>query len=205
MKTSRSSKANKTSKVVAREVKSAIMATRERKNYSVTATYQNTVAGVVSPLSQGLVQGDTLNTRTGYTIFPLKLQLNYSFLSGAGSTNSLHRIIVFADKLNQGTLPTVVQVLDGAVYNSTYALLNKQQSRFKILYDKMHGVVGAGNSAATHAQLVIKLKGQIFYNGTANVAADNGPHSLFVMTLTDSVAVSTATVSFYSSLFYVDD
>lgn len=190
---------------VGRAIRTALDSKREVKNYSATNSYVDAVAATINPLSQGCTQTDAINGRTGDSISPKSLSLNFTLLSGVASTNSFHRVIVFQDRLNAGTVPTTSQLLDSASFNSTYALRNRQQTRFKILYDRIHGVVGAADSAATHVQLKLAMKGQIFYNGTGNVATDNGPGALFLLTMTDSISVSTATVSFYSSFFYHDD
>jgi len=185
-------------------LRATINSTRELKNIAVATSYADTVAGVVNPLSQQIVQGDTVNSRSGDSITPVKLDINLSLLSGVGSTQSFHRVLVFQDRFNQGTLPAVTDILDGGLFDSTYTIRNRQQQRFKILYDKMHGVVGGSNSAATHVQLHLKPKGPIYFNGITNTNAANGPQSIFLITLTDSITVSTATVAFYASLFYHD-
>jgi len=200
---------NRTNKAVTKgyvrsAVRNMINSSTEQKYYSVTTGYTDTVAGSVSSLSNGLVVGDNINTRTGDKVRPVEYDLNLSLLSGVGSTNSLHRVILFQDMLNNGTIPTIAEVLDGAAYNSTYALEHRQQSRYKILYDKIHGVVGAADSAATHIQIKRKMKGAIYYNGATAVTASNGPGAIFLITLTDSVTVSTAEVRMYGTLAFYD-
>ena len=187
-----------------RAVRQMIASSKEIKSTAVATSFINTVAGSVVALTQACSQGDNINNRSGDVIFPSMIHMNLSLLSGVASTNSLHRVVVFQDMFNQGAIPAVGDVLESGVYNGTYTLVLRQQKRFKILYDKMHGVVGQAESAATHLQLKLKLKGAIKYNGAANVAASNGPGAIFFLTLTDSVVVSTALVSFYANTFYTD-
>lgn len=187
-----------------RTVKNIIDSTRELKNCATDFRFTNTVAGTGMPISQAVIQGDNVNQRSGMAIHPVRLDFNYSLLAGVGSTNSFHRLVIFQDRLNQAASVSIADVLDGSFYDSTYNILNKQQNRFKILHDKIYGVVGSSNSAATHIQLKLKLKGKITYNGTAGNAGDNGPGAIFAITLTDAITVSTATVSVYASLFYHD-
>lgn len=189
---------------VRKQVRQALRLSKELKNYATTATNVNTVAGQMYYLSQGCVQGDAINQRSGDSISPTRLDLNYSLVSGVGSTNSVQRVVVFQDRYNLGATPFIVDVLDGGLYNSTYNVRNRQQNRFKILYDKMHGIVGASDSAATHVQKRINLKGKIEFNAATNVVGANGPGAIMMFALCDSVAVSTATFSFYSSMFYTD-
>lgn len=181
-----------------------IFARKEKKVYSVTAGYTDTVAGVLSVLTQGILPGDGANNRDGSQIQPFQWLLNITFISGIGSTNSAHRFIVFMDTLSNGVYPTVANLLDGSAWNSTYAILNDQQNRFKILHDETVGVVGASNSAVTHRQIKKRLKGTISYNGTTSVEAANGKNAIYMITLTDSITVSTASVNYYFSVHFTD-
>jgi hypothetical protein len=187
-----------------RLVKQMIQSHKEIKNFAVANTFVNTVAGTVTPITQGIIQGDNINQRSGDVVFPLYINLNLTFLGGVGSTQSFHRFIVFQDMLNTGASPVVSDILDGSLFNSTYAVIYRQQRRFKILYDKLFGVVAGANSNASHDQVKIKLKRKIEYNGTSNVLASNGPGSVWFLTLTDSVTVATATMAMYASTFYTD-
>lgn len=185
-------------------VKQIIQSKKEIKNYAIAYSFVNTVAGTVGPISQGIIQGDNINQRNGDVIFPMHVKLNLTFLGGVGSTQSFHRFIVFQDMLNTGVTPSISDVLDGSLFNSTYAVIYRQQRRFKILYDKIFGVVAGANSNATHIQTTLKVKRKIEYNGTSNVSASNGPGSIWFLTLTNSVTVATATLDFYASTFYTD-
>jgi len=185
-------------------VKQIVLSQKEIKNFAVANTFVNNVAGTVTPMTQGIIQGDNINQRSGDTIFPMHTNVNLTFLGGVGSTQSFHRFIIFQDTLNTGASPLVSDILDGSLFNSTYAVIYRQQRRFKILYDRLFGVVAGANSNATHAQIKIKLKGKIMYNGTSNVLASNGPGSMWFLTLTDSVTVATATMAMYASTFYTD-
>jgi len=185
-------------------VKQIVQSKKEIKNFAVANTFVNTVAGTVTPVTQGIIQGDNINQRSGDTVYPLYINMNLTFLGGVGSTQSFHRFIVFQDMHNTGATPIVSDILDGSLFNSTYAVIYRQQRRFKILYDKLFGVVTGANSNATHDQVRIKLKRKIEYNGTSNVLASNGPGSVWFLTLTDSVTVATATMAMYASTFYTD-
>lgn len=177
---------------------------KELKSAAVSTSFVNTVAGSVGPLTQQIIEGVGVNQRIGDEIFAKELRLNLSILGGVGSTQSFHRFIIFQDMQNTGVLPTVGNVLDAGLYNSTYAILFNQQGRFKILYDKMFGIVAGANSNATHVQIKLKPSKRIQYNGATSATAANGPGSIWYLALTDSVVVATATLSFYANLIYTD-
>lgn len=198
---------SKKNKKVNNAVKQIMNSQRELKNFTLAASYVDVVTGTRNGISSGVVQGDAITGRSGDRIEPVRLQVNLTMLAGIGSTQSFHRVLIFQDRLNQGTLPALSEILDSSQWDSTYNIRNKQQGRFHIMYDKIHGVVGGSNSAATHIQLKLKCKGHISYNGSTpagGASSDNGPGAIFIFSLTDSVAVSTATVSYYASLFYHD-
>jgi len=187
-----------------RIIRDMIESKKETKSVTLTSSYTDLAIGFVGSVSQIIVQGDNITQRAGDIIFPKELTFNYTLLSGVGSTNSFHRFIIFQDMFNTGVAPVVTDVLDTGVFNATYPVLYRQQRRFKILHDKIYGVVGAANSAATHIQRRIKMKGKIFYNGGTNLTVSNGPGSIWFLAITDSVTVSTATASLFINLQFTD-
>jgi len=187
-----------------KSIREMIQGTKEIKACAVSTTFVDTTGGTVGPITQQIIQGDNVNQRSGDVISPIKLELNLSMLGGVGSTQSFHRFIVFQDMLNTGVAPVIADVLDGGAYNSTYAITNRQQRRFKILYDKMHGVVSGSNSNATHVQLKLKPAKRIYYNGLTSVTSANGKGSIWFLCMTDSITVATATVAFYAVTSYTD-
>jgi len=189
---------------IKRQIRDAIRSRQEIKSAAVSTTFVDSVAGTVGPVTQQIIQGDNVNNRSGDKINVVKLDLNLTMLAGIGSTQSFHRFILFQDRLNVGIAPLISEVLDGSLYNSTYAIVNRQQQRFKILYDKIHGVVGGANSAATTVKVKLKPTPQIFYNGTSSVTTANGRNSIWFLCLTDAITVSTATISFYANVSYTD-
>lgn len=186
-------------------VRSMIEAKKETKACTFSSAFTNTVAGTVIDMTQQIVQGDNINQRSGDVIYPKSMDVNLSIVAiGSTLAQSFHRVIIFQDMFNTGVLPTVAQVLDGGVYNSTYTLLTRQQRRFKILHDKMYGIAVGSNSAATHVQLKLKLRGAVKYNGTSSATASNGPGSIWFLTLTDSVGTLSCAIGYYANAFYTD-
>jgi len=185
-------------------VRSVLNANREKKQFSMNSSYTNTVAGVLVAISQGVIQGDAIDQRSGDMITPALLEFNLSLVSGIGSTNSLHRVIVFQDMMNLGVIPSLLELLNLGGFDSTYVPKGQyQQHRFKILYDKVHPVIGASAKAACTYRLKLKPS-PIYYNGSTSATASNGKGSIWVYTLADSVAVSTARVSIFAAMHYYD-
>lgn len=187
-------------------VKSMIRAKQEIKRYSLNPAIDTIVTtGAIVPLNQGLLIGDTNQSRTGDIVFPISLELVYDIISGAAPVPSIVRVIVFQDRLNTGVAPTVAQVLDGAFFNSTYTVTPAQQKRFNILHDKSYEIA-IGVHLAYQRKLSLKLKGKIAFNGDTNVVGANGFNSLWILYIcSPNGAGSSATIDYYSSLLFTDD
>ncbi len=88
-------------------IKSSIMAAAELKRYVVSFTgVATTTAGAVTPITQGIVLGDSLVTRDGDQCIIRKLTIRHQSTLATGSANSL-RIIVFWDNQANGSTPSV--------------------------------------------------------------------------------------------------
>jgi hypothetical protein len=93
--------------------------------------------------------------------------------------------------MNQGSAPTVSQVLSAASYNSTYnhinVVLNK---RFKILYDKQINLCLNGEAQKNIVHR-IPLKGKIGFVDTGDTSASAGPNSIWLIYIGTSTHVVT--------------
>lgn len=167
---------------VAALVRSAMLEMQEHK---VRSVQQSSVvissAGAVINLTNGIVEGDDVNMRSGTTIKMLKQHFRFAF-NVVGIDQSA-RFIIFADMLNQGTTPTVTEVLPTTGYLSHYSDIRQiQQKRFKILLDSTLDVSVAGPSRVTRRG-DINYKGKVYYNGTTAIASANGLGSIFLLVI----------------------
>lgn len=197
------SKRKATTPNVRNMVRSMLSARQElKRSNTTTALTAFTVAGVVIPISQRIPQADVIAGRSGDTISPrtLKMVLNLT----ASGTNYFGRVIIFQDMHNVGIDPTVAQLLDGGVFNSTYFPDPAQQRRFKVLYDHVHSLVTATHTAKIAKELTFKLKGKIFYNDTTNVTAANGPGAVYVLFISDVATGANTGYNYYTTLTYTD-
>jgi hypothetical protein len=184
-------------------VRQMIDAKKEHKLYAAATAYTNTEAGVITEMTRGIVLGDGLNSRDGDVIAPKKIVLNYT-LRGQADSTSTHRIVIVQDVMNRGAVPSTTDILTSASVVSAFNIVNEQQGRFKVLYDRIHSVVLAGNSANTHVQRTIPLKGLIHYQATAGDATDNGKNSVFMLTCCTPVTTSTANVAAGWTVHFTD-
>lgn len=154
-------------------------------------------------LLNSTVQGTTDITRIGDEVSATSIQVK-GWVKADPTITSINtdvsravRIIVFWDAQANGAAPTLAQLLDLSVatdgtqapYNHTF------QKRFKILKDKFFAVnpfyVTTGPNVAdtmTFFRFKRKLGRRVKYNGNAGTIADIVSNSLYVVTITDSVA-----------------
>jgi hypothetical protein len=167
-----------------RPMQRMVMYQLERKRFAlVSTTNTNATAGIVNNLTNGIVQGDDINQRSGDQIRIVSHELKVR--ASAVTVSQTFRFIWFRDNMNRGTTPTVTEVLNTANFMSQYSPAPLQQKRFTILRDFSLNCNLTGESIKSRT---ITLPGaNVFYNGATAVAGSNGPGALFLLTIGDSL------------------
>lgn len=178
---------------VKRMVLAEIRNKAELKALSSSFTAQTgSAAGVVLPITQGIIQGDSLSQRTGNQISLEKFQLFLGATNGnplTGSAPCVLRFIVFQDTQNIAVLPAVTDVLNSANYYSWFNIsLQTQEKRFKILSDHSVTLTNVGsNEVVTHKwDFGSKMIKKVTYFSTTNISSANGKNSLFVLVISST-------------------
>lgn len=168
-------------------VKGMLEHEQEQKRFNVSiASVVLTTAGLVQPVTQHIIQGDSLITRDGNQLILKELDLAW-YASQATAVPRLYRMICFVDTMNNGTLPAVTDVLTAATPISGYNVTNLENGRFKILVDDQVATVGTSASGAFFRRHKLKLNKKIMYLGTTFVTGANGKNSIWVLTIADSI------------------
>jgi hypothetical protein len=142
-------------------------------------------AGNVINLSNGIIQGDDINQRTGGKIKCTKQILRVRFSAVVASQSV--RFIFFKDNTNRGTTPAVTEVLNSASVMSQYNPTVMLQHRFTILADIT--LNGNLNGEAIKERVVTsKAKYPIYYDATTAIAAANGPGATFVLVIGETAS-----------------
>jgi hypothetical protein len=158
------------------------------------------VAGVVTPVTQTIIQGDQVNQRSGNAIFVHKL--DFLLTANSGIQDAV-RVLLFVDKRNIGTLPLVTDVLDSARPTSPYDIVATVNNRYTFLYDELIAMSNTGSSSASIARTVYRtIRKKVAFNGTISVTTANGMNAIFVLLISDS-AVSPA-VAWDCGIHYTD-
>jgi ribosomal protein S8 len=167
---------------VASLVRAAMLTMQEHKVRSTQASGTTiSSSGAIIPLTNGIVEGDDVNMRSGTTIKMLQQHFRYAF--NMTSSDQSARFIIFADMINTGVQPTVTEVLPTTGYLSHYSDVRQlQQKRFKILLDDTIDCSVNGPSRLSK-KAEIKWKGQVFYNAATAVTTANGKGALFLLVI----------------------
>ncbi len=188
----------------------------EQKFHDSKVTFSNIDnAGVVLNLSN-IAQGDDVTERTGDSILLRKLEFRLLAVPGSASTRNLMRIILFRDMQQDGTDPTVGQVLEdsGTVYSVIsplayfYADGNGRVERFKILHDEVMELNTVKYPLREMAYEKHFNSGSIhiWYDATASADASNREGALYVLLLSDiSGANNGPSGSYYSRITFTDN
>lgn len=186
-----------TTRSVQRIVEGALKRVQEHKAMSadIAAADVNTT-GLVQPITQHIVQGDTYVTRDGNEAIleQLVVRWNTSNLEpeAAGVKSRIAvRFIVFKDTMNGGTLPAITDVLaSSSVWSAYNGLTVIQQKRFQILTDKVLDLVSGTHKESISMTIVHNMKLKLFYNGTTFATTSNGRNAIFLLVLSSATSAS---------------
>ncbi len=202
MNNRKSQNSNKSTRKVVKEVIRGIAEHKYFTNAIATGAAAS-AAGNIFALTQALVEGDTVENRSGRQIEHIESHIRFSANLPALALTGVLRFIWFTDNMNVGTTPTVLQVLDVASVTSPYALTSISNHQFTVLADHTYSMVVGGANQHISPVFASKNKRKIYYSGSANLSASNGRGSHFLLVITD-LAANTPGVSIDYDLHYLD-
>lgn len=171
----------------------------DEKLSAITVTQTPATAGVVTYLSQ-IAQGDDGSDRSGYRINSHYIDFS---LSALATLTCNVRVIVFRDKMNQGVLPAVTDVLAAAGVYAPFAYFNRiAQRRFIPLYDKTFNNSAAGDLSHHDSVRIVDEVTTHFTNTTSTVGSA-AANVYFMLVITDVAAASSITT--YARSIFTDE
>lgn len=181
---------------------------KELKTHDVAEDTLNPVTTpYVLPLTL-ISQGDTSLTREGLQIKPRHLQFKFLLNRSADSTiATVVRLILFADREQQGTVPAVADILESSAWSAWTE--HDTRPRFKIYRDwtiPLQGTLSLPDS--NNNQLykgIIKFgkKAKIWFSGTGLTQASQGKNSLYLLMLSNETT-NYPVLSWYSRLRFTE-
>jgi hypothetical protein len=125
-----------------------------------------------------ILQDDTTNGRTGDQILPDHIDLRVTAL---GTASESARYILFYDRFNDGTAPTVSQVLSSANYNAAYNHINVVLNKRFIIIDDIQLNLSLNGEILKNHSKTYKLDGKIGFKDTGDTSASAGPRTLWLL------------------------
>lgn len=155
--------------------------------------------GAVYPLSQ-IASGDDVNNRTGNSILAKSMYIQGNVLKQASAGASFVRFILFQDTMNQGSTPTVTDILNntGSALAPLSPLNIDHLSRYKILYDKR--ITLNSDMSCRQYKVYKKMSSHIKFTGTA--ATDVYKNGLYFLIISNEALSTAPTINFTSRLRY---
>nr|UOF78339.1 capsid protein [Cressdnaviricota sp.] len=185
------------------------MAKKALSLINIERKYLDTVADATPSTTEafvllnGMVTGDTGQTREGQSIRMDSLLVRYQLTLNASATITAVRAIILLDTQPNAAAPTAAQVLDTT--GSMVSPLNIDYgSRFKIISDKVFGLDNVSKKIIEFKRF-IKLKDHAKYNTANNgTIADITTNSLYLMHYSSEVT-NTPTLSYFIRLRFIDN
>lgn len=164
------------------QVKSMLVGLTEPKVNSVQQSGVGiSSSGAVINLTNNIVEGDTVSNRSGEKVTILSMNMKFRFLAITNDQSA--RFIIFRDLQNNGTTPTVTEVLPTTGLLSHYSDVRyQQQHRFSILFDQILDCSLQGPTVKT-VVTQIRKRMPVYYNGATAVATSNGKGATFLLVI----------------------
>lgn len=133
-------------------------------NDSTSPTYNGTLYKVLD-----MAQGTDVLQRIGNSILVKSIYLNASCAINASATKSLVRIVIFVDKMNQGSDPAVSDIISvtGNGFAPICPLNVDHTSRYRILLDQKFALSNNGVQYRTYKKY-LKTKFHAKFTGSAS-------------------------------------
>lgn len=158
----------------------------------------------------GTSQGDTqYGSRNGDSIKLTSVNLRGMVVvpSGTSQTPRIVRIMLINDKVSDGAVPALTDVLDNTTLSNVYARYNPDNAgaRFKVLYDKR--IVVSATTNAVKFGCYRKLRHHLKYTGSSANQSDASTGHLYVLVVSDDNAAGTddPSIEWNSCIRYIDN
>jgi len=152
-----------------------------------------------------IAQGTDYTNRVGDSIKLQKIEFNGHYHISTNATTSVGtklRLILLRDLQQDGTAPTVTEVLQTASEVATYNYLRRE--RFSILSDQLIALNQLAGNANGVFKLTIPHEGHVKFLGTSSAAGSMGYGSIYLLAIS-SEATQVPTIYVKTYLYFTDD
>lgn len=156
-------------------------------------------------LLTGIAQGDTQSTRNGNSLRARYVNMKYTITIDPDAGTSIVRVIMFRDKVSDGTVPTAGEVLNlaSAIGNVAHYNVNNARSRFIIGYDRVH-TLSINGVRGISGKFHRKVNQRIKYIGTDATQGSCNTNHYYLLLVSNEVA-EPPTINASTTVSYVDN
>lgn len=149
-----------------------------------------------------IAQGDTRVNRQGRTVLAKYLSGRIAIYNNATAGSCTVRLFIVCDKMNQGSAPSVSDILEGVGANTAplSALKQINTQRFKILWSRL--TTTDTNNPIQLFKYYLPMSTHLYFDG-AN-ATDYQKNALFLVMISDQ-QTNTPSINLYNRLAFYDN
>lgn len=178
----------------------------EQKFFDVNSNFTALSTGAIANLSNVAEGSDYLN-RDGNSILLQRIEFA-CYISQQTSILTVPcfvRCMIFCDKMQRGTDPTLAEILETTSVNVNIVspVLHYTAGRFQVLYDKVF-TLSVGNATGHAVSFEKELHQHVMYSSTTGADASNWTGALYLLFLSND-AVNPPTVQMYNRLVFTDN
>lgn len=153
-----------------------------------------------------IIQGDTVQNREGNKVKILHFGIKGIIKQDTAVTHQNVRIMIFKDTQNNGTLPTMAQLLFSTVADRNMVThLNMQyRSRFKVLYDRLFALT-VTDKIEIGFEKKFSQSYTMNYSGNTGGIADFNGSGYFIYAWSDEPTVNYPTLTYSVQLKFIDN
>jgi len=197
-------RANRLNKTLTRaQFRQMLDARREIKYITLSNEASAPADGLVFPLTQKIVVGDTADMRDGSQIQLTKFNVRCQFYLHPSAALDFVRYILFVDTQNNGVAPARADLLVSADPNSSYTRAVSITKRFHILKDMCIPLTSTGSSLAVVRDFTVTCRRTVTYSGTTDVESANSRNSVWFLVCGDQAA-NFSTYTLDHGIFFTD-
>lgn len=173
------------------------MINSEQKKRITTNSITPTASGSILNLCQ-IAQGDDEDNRTGNRVLLHSIYFKAVATIHASATDTYVRVIFFVDKQNDGSAPTVADVLELA---SVLGFLNPDNTeRFGIIKDDVYHLSQDQGKSGTYMKQYIDCNFHVDFDGTAE--GDTNTNCVYMLVIsTEATNTPTFTYNFFKKWY----
>lgn len=175
----------------------------ELKTFDLLSSLDPDHTGVVSPIS-AIARGDARDERNGKSVLCKSVFFRGCIFADTGATVTSLRVMIVQDTMNQGTTPTLADMLQTNATSTAFLspLAQTSSGRFRVLYSKIL-IMNQGGAMSHLIKAYIQVDKHIKFTGPAGT--DEWKNQIYLAVISDKVSSLIPHIDVFSRVSYYDN